>query len=90
MLFVLLAKALKDIGNLNSVVGLLGGLNHGCVQRLRKTWDVVPKEHLQTFADLEAFVDSVGNYRNYRPYLQELTKAQSPAIPYLGTFCLQR
>lgn len=85
MLFIQLAKALKDIGNLNSVVGMLGGLNHGCVQRLRKTWDVVPKDHMQTFADLEAFVDSVGNYRNYRPYLVEMGKLQLPAIPYLGT-----
>lgn len=84
VLFIKLAVALKTIGNLNSVVGMLGGLNHGCVQRLRRTWELVPEEQRREFAELEAFVDSIGNYRAYRTYLAELAKKNLPAIPYLG------
>jgi hypothetical protein len=84
-------------------MALLSGLSLGCIQRLKKTWEVsdsfslflvlsmdwltlgcfqaVPKQYTTLFATLTTFMESQGNYRNYRNFLKQ---AEPPLLPYIG------
>lgn len=65
--FVDVAKECINIGNFNSLMAILGGLNNSSVQRLKKTWSKVNKEK---FEMLEHLSNPCGNFSSYRSSLK--------------------
>ncbi|ESO03361.1 hypothetical protein HELRODRAFT_140568, partial [Helobdella robusta] len=65
--FVDVAKECINIGNFNSLMAILGGLNMPAIQRLKKTWAKVNKEK---FEILERLSNPCGNFNSYRSSLK--------------------
>ena len=56
----------KDCKNFNSLFAIISGLGHGCVSRLRSTWDKVPAKYVKMFEDLQDLMDPSRNMSKYR------------------------
>jgi len=87
-----IAENLRSIGNFNTAMGLLAGMNVSSVSRLRHTWDDLSPQQLQTYKNLQSLFDPAGSFKNYRA---EVATAQGKGavLPYIGlylsdlTFC---
>ncbi|KAF8975179.1 hypothetical protein BGZ46_009370, partial [Entomortierella lignicola] len=80
--FINIAKILRDMGNFNTTMAIIGAMNTSPIHRLVQT-----REHLQgkevwaTFKELEHLMSSERSFYEYR---QALKAQKQPCIPYLG------
>lgn len=65
--FIETAKECFNIGNFNSLMAIIGGLNLGPVTRLKRTWAKVNKSKLEI---LEHQMDPSSNFTSYRSTLK--------------------
>ncbi|XP_055346464.1 rap guanine nucleotide exchange factor 2-like isoform X2 [Paramacrobiotus metropolitanus] len=80
-LFIKIAKYCHEARNLNSCFAILSGLSHGCVYRLKSTWEKVPQKHLKTRDTLSNLMDPSRNMSKYRHLLLKWS-ATPPLIPF--------
>jgi len=81
--FITIAEQMKEIGNFNGLMEIIGGLNSMPVHRLKSSWEQVPKNLTDSFAQLNLLMDNINNYSNYR---NAIKNANLPALPYLGVY----
>jgi len=81
--FITIAEFMKEISNFNGLMEIIGGLNSMPVQRLRATWELIPKSYLETFQQLNSRMDHINNYAGYR---KALSLIKGFALPYLGVY----
>jgi len=79
--FITIAEHLRELGNYNGVMEIIGGLNSFVVSRLQNTWALVPQRFVTAFSDLNQLMESRSNYRDYRISMKE---RRGPVVPYLG------
>lgn len=65
--FIDTAKECFNIGNFNSLMAIIGGLNLGAVSRLKRTWAKVNTDKLEI---LEHQMDPTSNFTSYRSTLK--------------------
>jgi len=79
--FVVIAEHLRDLGNYNGVMEIIGGLNSFVVTRLQATWAQTPQRFVASFEDLNRLMENKSNYRDYRTHMRD---RKGPVVPYLG------
>ena len=60
---------------------IISGLGHGCVSRLRNTWEKLPTKYAKTFEDLQDLMDPSRNMSKYRNLVNS-EMVQPPMIPF--------
>eukprot|EP01113_Clastostelium_recurvatum_P023851 TRINITY_DN2845_c0_g1_i3.p1 TRINITY_DN2845_c0_g1~~TRINITY_DN2845_c0_g1_i3.p1 ORF type:complete len:831 (+),score=173.86 TRINITY_DN2845_c0_g1_i3:194-2494(+) len=78
-----MAQVLYKLGNFNSLLAVLSGLNHSAIYRLKFTMEEVPSSlssEIQKYNDL---FSSDKGYRNYRAHVH---RVNPPLVPYLGVY----
>ncbi|XP_055343255.1 ras-GEF domain-containing family member 1B-like isoform X2 [Paramacrobiotus metropolitanus] len=65
--FIDVAKECFNLGNFNSLMAIIAGLNMSPVRRLKRTW---AKVNVQKFEVLEHQMDPSGNFNSYRSTLK--------------------
>ncbi|KAF8947769.1 hypothetical protein BGZ47_008011 [Haplosporangium gracile] len=80
--YISIAKLLRDMGNFNTTMAIIGAMNTSSIHRLMQTRELLQgKEIWMTFKELEHLMSSERSFFEYRAAL----KAQKlPCIPYLG------
>ncbi|KJE92340.1 hypothetical protein CAOG_03326 [Capsaspora owczarzaki ATCC 30864] len=81
--FMLIAQALRELQNFNSLVSIVAAMNSSPIHRLRKTMELVPEKVRQQFKAIEDLVGASSNYKQYRTRLHNL---DPPCIPYIGVY----
>jgi hypothetical protein len=76
------AKALRELGNYNTLMGIIAGLNMSCVSRLRQTMATVGRKPLDTLKVLQNIVDPTSSFKTLRETLRQGGPTQ---LPYIGT-----
>eukprot|EP00026_Physarum_polycephalum_P003905 Phypoly_transcript_03922.p1 GENE.Phypoly_transcript_03922~~Phypoly_transcript_03922.p1 ORF type:complete len:658 (+),score=80.30 Phypoly_transcript_03922:101-2074(+) len=79
--FIDIAEICYEIRNWNTLMELMVGLNLGCVTRLKKTWEGLPKHATATFENLTKLTSSSSNYTHYR---EALATKELPFSPNLA------
>ncbi|KAF9185597.1 hypothetical protein BGZ51_002534 [Haplosporangium sp. Z 767] len=96
--FISIAKILRDMGNYNTTMAIIGAMNTSSIHRLAQTRELLQgKEIWNTFKELEHLMSSVRSFYEYRAALKSHTinitsnntggntvKVVKPCIPYLG------
>ena len=80
--FVQLAKECQELCNFFSTFAITFGLSLTPVQRLKKTWELLPQKSLQQFKELDKLCDPSRNMRSYRTILLQ---SQPPILPFVRT-----
>lgn len=82
--FIIIAKHCLDCHNYSSVMAIIfAGLGCTPIRRLNRTWEGVSKTHLELFREMDAILQTEGNYKQYR---EKLAATATPAVPYVGVF----
>ena len=76
------AKALRELGNYNTLMGIIAGLNMSCVSRLKQTMAAVGRKPLDTLKILQNIVDPTSSFKTLRETLRQGGPTQ---LPYIGT-----
>ncbi|KAG0040870.1 hypothetical protein BGZ82_007892 [Podila clonocystis] len=80
--FISIAKILRDMGNFNTTMAIIGAMNTSSIHRLVQTRELLQgKEIWTTFKELEHLM---GSERSFHEYRNALKTAKLPCIPYLG------
>ncbi|KAG0005470.1 hypothetical protein BGZ65_011042 [Modicella reniformis] len=80
--FINIAKILRDMGNFNTMMAIIGAMNTSSIHRLVQTRELLQgKEVWNTFKELEHLMSSERSFFEYR---QALKTQKLPCIPYLG------
>ena len=72
---------MHEAKNINSCFAILSGLNHGCVARLKQTWDRVGGKYMKIFESLSMLMDPSRNMNKYRQLLAKWAPTP-PVIPF--------
>lgn len=81
--FLTIAEKLHDLGNYNSMMAILSGLDRGPVYRMKDTMAAISsnRKYALIYADIKSLANPKGNYSALR---QAIKNQQLPVIPYLG------
>ncbi|KAL1917449.1 uncharacterized protein VTP21DRAFT_3842 [Calcarisporiella thermophila] len=71
------------LGNYSGLMALVCALQCSAVDRLRRTWELVPAKSMSIFSQLKKVTDHSRNFAEYRTRLRAMLP---PCIPYLGVF----
>jgi len=84
--FIRVVNESVQLHNYNGAMAVMSGLCKSAVQRLKKTWDLVPSKDRDLFTELEALLSVDRNYGRYRDRVAQLERANFavPMVPYLG------
>nr|CAG4712205.1 unnamed protein product [Naegleria fowleri] len=81
--FIKVAHELRKLNNFNGLKEIIGGLRSVPIMRLKKTWALVPKKHLENYKELEKIVSTAKNYKEMRSTMKE---CHPPLIPFIGLY----
>ena len=85
--FISIADHCRTHCNFNTMMEILVGLALGPVQRLKATWEAVPKSAETTYKKLCQLIDNRKNYFNYREALKASKQIpQACVFPYIGLY----
>ncbi len=79
--FIDVAKCCVDLQNFNGAMAIVGALLGQSIHRLKEDWEVVPKDTLDVFAEMQAFFSISSNFKVYRA---AISACVPPALPYVG------
>lgn len=79
--FIDIAQICYEFRNWNTLMEIMVGLNLGCVTRLKKTWEALPKHAISTFEQLSRVT---GHSQNYLHYREALAAKELPFAPNLA------
>ncbi|CAO3595247.1 unnamed protein product [Absidia cylindrospora] len=81
--FMMIAVALRNQNNYNTLMAILAGINNAAILRLKQTQEIIKKKKIyKRFQSLEKLMSSDRSYCSYRLALKASTTC--PSIPYLG------
>jgi hypothetical protein len=81
--WIKVAESCRDLRNYNALMAILAGLNSSTINRLKKTWAVLPDRVRAQYETLVDLMDCKRNYSNYRARLKE---DAVPCLPYVGLY----
>lgn len=67
--FIKTAYICFNLGNFNSMMEILSGLNNVSISRLKNIWRQVPEKYKGYFEELEFVMDNQQNFSRYRDHL---------------------
>lgn len=79
--FIAIAEICYEFRNWNTLMELMVGLNLGCITRLKKTWEALPKHASVAFDQLSKVTSASQNYVHYR---EALATKELPFAPNLA------
>ncbi|XP_028408961.1 ras guanyl-releasing protein 3-like [Dendronephthya gigantea] len=79
--FLNVAECLRSHQNFNSLMAVIGALNHSALRRLHQTMLVLSENKKKFLQEMTEFLSSEGNYANYR---RELASCSGFYVPILG------
>ncbi|KAJ1967131.1 hypothetical protein IWQ62_002045 [Dispira parvispora] len=84
MYFIDVADQLLSLGNFNTLMAVLAGLNSNPIYRLYRTRAVVQTQRPDYWDRWQHLNEVVSSKRSYRAYRKLLQESALPCIPYLG------
>lgn len=81
--FIKVAAECLSYQNFNACCAILGGLNSFAVNRLKLTWEKMPRKEVKTLGKMQALFSMEKNYKTYRDKLKD---SKPPFVPYLALY----
>jgi len=79
--FILIAKALRDMNNFNTLMSIIGGLNSSPISRLRNAFSNIKKSVNEQWLEL---MDLMSPEQSFKKFRAALDTAGNTALPYIG------
>ncbi|PRP86866.1 Ras guanine nucleotide exchange factor, partial [Planoprotostelium fungivorum] len=76
-----LSRQCEILGNFDTCLAVLSGVNSFAVQRLKHAWAEIADRDLEDYDHLEDLMSPTGNFKVYH---DELATRKGPIVPYIG------
>jgi hypothetical protein len=86
--WIKVATKLLAINNYQTLKAVISALGTPPLQRLRRTWECIPKKRMGRLELLNTLMSEADNYRKYREHmgLERKRLWAKPVVPFLGVF----
>ncbi|CAO3625354.1 unnamed protein product [Mucor fragilis] len=86
--WIKIATKLLALSNYQTLKAVISALGTPPVQRLRRTWECIPKKRMGRLELLNTLMSECDNYRKYREHmgLERKRLWSKPVVPFLGVF----
>ncbi|GAA5799677.1 ras guanine nucleotide exchange factor domain-containing protein [Helicostylum pulchrum] len=87
--WIKIANKLLFLHNYQTLKAIISALGTPPIQRLKRTWECLPKKQMTSLDMLTNLMSESDNYLKYRQHIAVLDKKQlynSPVVPFLGVF----
>lgn len=86
--WIKVATKLLALNNYQTLKAVISALGTPPVQRLRRTWECIPKKRMGRLELLNGLMSECDNYRKYREHmgLERKRLWSKPVVPFLGVF----
>ena len=86
--WIKIATKLLALNNYQTLKAIVSALGTPPVQRLRRTWECIPKKRMGRLELLNSLMSETDNYRKYREHmgLEKKRLWSKPVVPFLGVF----
>lgn len=86
--WIKIATKLLAINNYQTLKAVISALGTPPIQRLRRTWECIPKKRMGRLDLLNTLMSENDNYRKYREHmgLERKRLWSKPVVPFLGVF----
>jgi son of sevenless-like protein len=81
--FVSIAERCFELNNFHALMEIVAGLSMTAIERLKKTWTLVPSQTKATLEKFNRFMNTKNNFQNYR---HTLHRVKDPCVPYIGVY----
>jgi len=81
--FIQIAKACYQIGNFNSMMEVISGINHSSISRL-KLLDNIEDTIKEEFKNLEKVMETTKNFKNYHDEINIRKENKQTLLPFFG------
>lgn len=82
--WIKIATKLLALNNYQTLKAIVSALGTPPIQRLRRTWECIPKKRMTRLDILNTLMSESDNYQKYREHIQHLW--HKPVVPFLGVF----
>lgn len=86
--WIKIATKLLSLNNYQTLKAVISALGTPPVQRLRRTWECIPKKRMASLELLSTLMSETDNYQKYREHigLEKNRLWAKPVVPFLGVF----
>lgn len=85
--WIKIATKLLSLNNYQTLKAVISALGTPPVQRLRRTWECIPKKRMASLDLLSTLMSETDNYQRYREHVgSEKRPWAKPVVPFLGVF----
>ncbi|KAL9539925.1 hypothetical protein MBANPS3_009988 [Mucor bainieri] len=86
--WIKIATKLLALSNYQTLKAVISALGTPPIQRLRRTWECIPKKRMARLELLNTLMSECDNYRRYREHmgLERKRLWSKPVVPFLGVF----
>ncbi|KAF1798761.1 ras guanine nucleotide exchange factor domain-containing protein [Mucor lusitanicus] len=86
--WIKIATKLLALNNYQTLKAVISALGTPPIQRLRRTWECIPKKRMGRLELLNTLMSESDNYRKYREHmgLERKRLWSKPVVPFLGVF----
>ncbi|KAK4515679.1 Astra associated protein 1 Asa1 [Mucor velutinosus] len=86
--WIKIATKLLALNNYQTLKAVISALGTPPIQRLRRTWECIPKKRMGRLELLNTLMSECDNYRKYREHmgLERKRLWSKPVVPFLGVF----
>lgn len=81
--WIRVAACCYEMRNFECLMAIVASLQTSMIQRLKRTWELIPKKIKAKFDELKAIIDISSNYTCLRRHVDE---ASAPCLPFLGVY----
>ncbi|KAI7892014.1 ras guanine nucleotide exchange factor domain-containing protein [Mucor mucedo] len=86
--WIKIATKLLSLNNYQTLKAVISALGTPPVQRLKRTWECIPKKRMASLELLSTLMSETDNYQRYREHvgLEKNRLWSKPVVPFLGVF----
>ena len=81
--WIKIADKCLELNNYDSLMAIIVGLTNSCIERLKRTWDIISQKRKDMLAGMKAIIDSDKNWSTLRSRVRDRVP---PCLPFVGTY----
>ena len=81
--FLNVASSCLALNDFNALFSVMSGINSATIHRLKKTWEAIPRKHVELYEKLDKYMSTDADFRAMRVAVRNCTP---PCVPFIGIY----
>jgi son of sevenless-like protein len=81
--FLNVANFSLQLNDFNAVFSVMSGINSATIYRLKKTWEAIPRKHVELYEKLNKYMSTDADFKAMRTAVRT---CEPPCVPFIGIY----